>query len=155
MSHTISKSHKSVQSLPHAGTLHDMTMFKINYFHYFFILNFSDPCSSVDKKRRNIACSLHDYTPAQEPLLRSSLLYSEFVWSLPEWRDELKILEEIMHFHYMTYLATFLHKNPCPEGHEIYNFGGLFLGYHYYTLSMSDLCLGVDKKIFMEIIYFH
>ena len=23
----------------------------------------------------------------------------------------------------MTYMANLQHKNPCPEGHEIYNFG--------------------------------
>ena len=48
----------------------------------------------------------------------------------------------------MTYLATPKHKNSCPGGHEIYNFVGPFLGHHYYTLSLSDLCLGVEKKIF-------
>ena len=44
---------------------------------------------------------------------------------------EKKIFKEIMHFHYMTYMATPLHKNPCPGGHEIYNFGRPFLGHHY------------------------
>ena len=48
----------------------------------------------------------------------------------------------------MTYLATPLHKNPCPGGYIIYNFGGPFLGHHYYNLSFSDLCLGVEKKEF-------
>ena len=38
--------------------------------YYCFILNLSDPCPSVDKKRRNF-CSLHDDAPAQEPLLRA------------------------------------------------------------------------------------
>ena len=28
-----------------------------------------------------------------------------------------------MHIHYMTYMASPQHKNPCPRGHEIYNFG--------------------------------
>ena len=32
----------------------------------------------------------------------------------------------------MTYMATPLHKNPYPGGHEIYNFGRPFLGHHYY-----------------------
>ena len=32
---------------------------------YCFILHLSDPCPSVDKKRRNIACSLYDHAQAQ------------------------------------------------------------------------------------------
>ena len=50
----------------------------------------------------------------------------------------------------MSYMATPLHKNPCPRGHEIYNFGRPFLGHHYYILGLSDQCLGVEKKIFYE-----
>ena len=44
--------------------------------------------------------------------------------------------------------------NPCPGGHENYNFGGPFLGHHFYILSLSDLCLVVEKMIFKEIMYF-
>ena len=33
-------------------------------------------------------------------------------------------------------------------GHEIYNFGRPFLGRHYFILSLSDLGLGVEKKMF-------
>ena len=55
----------------------------------------------------------------------------------------------------MTYMAMPWHKNPCPGGHEIYNFGRPFLGLHYYILSLSDLCLGVEKKIFKGIMHFH
>ena len=33
-----------------------------------------------------------------------------------------KIFKGTMHFHFMTYIATPQHKNPCPGGHEIYNF---------------------------------
>ena len=40
------------------------------------------------------------------------------------------------------------HKNPCPRGHEIYNFGRPFLGHHYYIFGLSDQCLRVEKKIF-------
>ena len=47
------------------------------------------------------------------------------------------------------------YKNPCPGGHEIYNFGEPFLGHHYYTLSSPDLCLGVEKMIFKKKMYFH
>ena len=52
-------------------------------------------------------------------------------------------------------MATPEHKNPYPGGHEVYNFGRLFLGHHYYKLGLSDLCLGVEKKIFKEIMHFH
>ena len=55
-----------------------------------------------------------------------------------------------MHFHYTTYMATPEHKNPCPRGHEIYNFGRPFLGYHYYIFGLSDQCLRVEKKIFKQ-----
>ena len=59
-----------------------------------------------------------------------------------------KIFKEIMHFHYMTYMATPMYKNPCPGGHEIYNFGRSFLGYHNYALGLYGPCSGVEKKIF-------
>ena len=39
--------------------------------------------------------------------------------------------------------------------YEFYNFGTPFLSHHYYTLSLFDLCLGVEKKIFKEIVQFH
>ena len=46
------------------------------------------------------------------------------------------------------------HKIPSP-GNEIYNFIGPSLGHYYYTLNLSDLCLGVEKMIFKEIMYAH
>ena len=49
-------------------------------------------------------------------------------------------------------MATPKHKNP--EGHEIYNFGSPFFGYNYYILSFSDVCLGIEKKIFKRNIAF-
>ena len=52
-------------------------------------------------------------------------------------------------------MATPLQKNPCPGGHEIYNFGRPVLGYRYYILGLSDLCLGVEKKIFKDLMHFH
>ena len=55
----------------------------------------------------------------------------------------------------MTYMATPLHKNPCQGGQEIYNFGGPFRGHHNCILSLSNLCLGVEKNIFKEIMHFH
>ena len=55
----------------------------------------------------------------------------------------------------MTYMAMPEHKKPCPEGHEIYNFGTPFLGHHInYKLGLSNLCMGVEKKIFKEILHF-
>ena len=42
-----------------------------------------------------------------------------------------------MHFHQMTNMATPLNKNPCPGGHEIYNFGRPFLDRRYYIHIMS------------------
>ena len=56
-------------------------------------------------------------------------------------REERTILKEILHFQYITYKDTPLHKNSCPGGHEIYNFGRPFLGDHNYLLSLSVLCL--------------
>ena len=46
-------------------------------------------------------------------------------------------------------------QEPLPRGHEIYNFGRPSLGHHYYILGLSDLCLGVEKKIFKEIMHFY
>ena len=77
-------------------------------------------------------------------LLTSSLFY------LCLWIDK-KIFKEMMHFHYMTYMATPYHKNICPGGHEMYNFGRPFLGHHYYIISLSDLCLGIEN-IFYEVL---
>ena len=68
---------------------------------------------------------------------------------------EKKIFKEILHFHYMTYMAMPLHKNPCPRGHEIYNYDRPFLSHHYYILALSHLCLGIEKKIVKEIMQFH
>ena len=51
----------------------------------------------------------------------------------------------------MTYMATPQHKKLFPGGNEIHNFGNLFHGHHYYILSLSDSCPGVEKKISREI----
>ena len=48
-----------------------------------------------------------------------------------------RFFKEIMHFHYMTYMDTPLHKNPCLGGHEIYNFGGNFIVNHCYILGFK------------------
>ena len=47
-------------------------------------------------------------------------------------------------------MATTYHKNPCPGGHKIYNFDRPFLGNRYVILSLSELCLEVEKKIFIR-----
>ena len=41
---------------------------------------------------------------------------------------------------------------PILIGH---NFGRSFLGYHCGKTSLSDQCLGVEKKIFKGIMHFH
>ena len=38
---------------------------------------------------------------------------------------------------------------------KIYNIVRLVLGHQSYTFSLSDLCLGVEKKILEEIMHFH
>ena len=55
----------------------------------------------------------------------------------------------------MTCIATFQHTKPCPGGHEIYNFGTLFLGHHNYKLRLPVLCLGVEWRILKEIMHVH
>ena len=52
-------------------------------------------------------------------------------------------------------MTTPQHKNPCPGGHEIYNFDRISLGHHNYILSLSILCLEVEKKIYKEIMHFY
>ena len=42
-------------------------------------------------------------------------------------------------------------QEPLPRGLEIYNFGKPILCYYYYTLSLSEPCARVQKKIFKEI----
>ena len=47
-----------------------------------------------------------------------------------------------------------LHKNPCPGGHQINNFGRPFLGHHYNILGLYGPCPRVEK-IFKEIQQFY
>ena len=49
---------------------------------------------------------------------------------------------------------VFINMKVQTGGHEIYNFGRPFLGHQYYIHSLSDLCLGVEKKICKEIMPF-
>ena len=82
--------------------------------HHYYILNLSDPCPSVEKKSR----------------------------------------EQILYFYCM---AMPQHKKPCPG---IMKFTILVDSsfchlYFIHVLSLSDLCLGVEKKILEEIMHFH
>ena len=65
-------------------------------------------------------------------------------------RLEKKIFKYIRHFHYLDFMATLLNKNPCPEGHKIYNLGRDFLGYYYLILSLFKPCLEEEKEIFIK-----
>ena len=70
-------------------------------------------------------------------------------------RIEKKIFKRNNAFSLYDLYGHALAQEPCPRGHEIYNFGGPFRGHHYYILGLSNLCLGVEKKIFKEIMHFH
>ena len=99
---------------------------------------------NLEKKTRNDAFSLYDlygHAPAREPLPRGLYVYNfgrsffghhnyTLILSLSVLclAVEKKAFKEIMNFHYMTYMATPLQKNP--KGHEIYKFGRPFLGHH-------------------------
>ena len=47
-----------------------------------------------------------------------------------------------------------LAQESLPWGSRNLQFGGLFFEHHYYALSLSDLSLGEEKKIFKEIMQF-
>ena len=51
----------------------------------------------------------------------------------PIYAQEIEILREIMHFHFMTLWHHALAQGHRPGGHEIYNFGWPFHGHHDYT----------------------
>ena len=61
---------------------------------------------------------------------------------MPKSREE--DFKQVMHFHYMT----------CPGGHEIYNFGRPFLGFHCYIHILSEPCPRVEN-IFKQIMHFY
>ena len=55
-------------------------------------------------------------------------------------------------------MATAQHINPCPGGHEIYNFGKHSLGIitlYVILYSLSHLCLNVEKTILKDTMHFH
>ena len=45
----------------------------------------------------------------------------------------------------MIYMTMPKHMNPCPWIHEIYILSRLFNGHLYNILSLSKLCLGLEK----------
>ena len=47
----------------------------------------------------------------------------------------------------MTY-GLILAQEALPRGHESYNFGWPFIDHYYFIFSLSDLGMGVEKKIF-------
>ena len=59
-------------------------------------------------------------------------------------RSTVAEFNEIEHFHINNMTLT---QEPLSGDHEIYNFGRPFLGHHYFKLSLSDLCPGVEEKI--------
>ena len=52
-------------------------------------------------------------------------------------------------------MATLQQTNPCPGGHEIYNFGRPVLGHYYFTLSLYEPSPGLENKILMKYINLH
>ena len=73
-----------------------------------------------------------------------SIKYTQFVWYMP--RLDMKTFKEIMHLHII--------ENNTPWGHEIYNCGRTFFGYHQYIFQLFDLWPGV-KKIFKKLMHLH
>ena len=48
-----------------------------------------------------------------------------------------------------------LAQETLPWRHEIYIFSRHYLGNHYFTINLFELCLGVEKKSSIEIMHFH
>ena len=139
--------------------------------HHYYILGLCDLCLGIEKKIFKEIIHFHYMTYMTTPSLKNPchrgheiynfgrpfLGHYYYILGLSDQclGVEKKIFKEIMHFYYMTYKAMPLHKNPFPEGHKIYNFVRPFLGHHYYILGLSDLCLGVEKKLLKEIMHFY
>ena len=68
-------------------------------------------------------------TPALGVMKFTILVDPSYIHSLSDLCLKLvkKIFTGIMHFQYMTQMATPKHKNSCPGGHENYNFYRPFL----------------------------
>ena len=76
------------------------------------------PWSKEENLLRNNEFSLYDLSWVIITTYLVCLIYAGGV--------EKKIVKEILQFHFMTYMATLLHKNTCPGGHKIYNCGRPF-----------------------------
>ena len=61
--------------------------------------------------------------------------YKYYILNLSDPCPSIENKSRILHFTVLSCPNT----NLYPRGHEFY-----IVGYHYYTLSLSDLCLGVD-----------
>ena len=131
-----------------------------------YILNLSDICPSVDKKRRiNVALSLYGHCPS----IRTSAQWGHEIYNfgrhlLGHYYYTLSlsdpclglgktILKIILHFNCMTYLAKTQHKNPCPGGHNFFfYFGRPFLGHNYSIIILFEPCPSIK---FQEIHQFY
>ena len=51
--------------------------------------------------------------------------------------------------------VTLYHKIYCSRSKDIYEFGRPFLCHYNYIPSLSSPCLGLEKKIFKEIVNIH
>ena len=119
-------------------------------------------------RRRSSAFSLYDqygHTLTQESLPRgsqnlqfgyrlpcSSLLFTQFVCMMAN------SLEDFLRHNAFSLYDQYghaQHRNPCPGGNEIYNFDRGFHAHHYFTISFSAICLGVEKKIFNDLHQFY
>ena len=97
-------------------------------------------------QQKNPCPRVMKFTISVDPSLVIITIY--FVCLIYAWKDvKKKILKGIMHFHTLA-------QEPLPRGRDNYSFGRPFLGYYYYILSLSNLCLGVEKQIFKEIMHF-
>ena len=56
---------------------------------------------------------------------------------------EKKILEEMIQFHYMTYMVAPQHKNPCPGDHEIYN----LIDHSLLVITLYLVCLKYTREL--------
>ena len=104
-------------------------------------------------------CQKGSYLHNNSPIMEKIKVSYQYYKSLTQQQSMCCIFMEytIMHIHYKTRMAMPQHKMPRPGGHGIHNFGRPFLGHFYYlpVLSLSDLSLEVEKKIFEEVMFFH
>ena len=111
---------------------------EIMHFHYMAFM--AAPWHKIPCPRRHVTYNLSRlFNSHQYNLLCLS--------DLCLWLEK-KLSKEIMHFHYMAFMATPWHKNPCPRGHETYNLSRLFIGHQYNLLSFSYLCLWLKMNFF-------